>query len=692
MTPRPEDSVESLKGVGKARSKQLAANGIHTLVDLLFHLPLRWEDRRRLLLVGEIQGTGCSVAVRGKVSGLVSRRTRRRGLTLLEAVFEDSTGRMPVIWFNARGVEEKIRRAETVVLFGVVKAGPGGALQLVNPEVEAVDEDVQWTGHLVPVYPTLGTLGGPFLRRLIESALPALGQLEDPLPEEIRRGLALPNLRTALKNLHRPPQDINDRGVTALGRRRSPAHLRLAFDELLAFSLGLAQIRGQRRDVPGPRCRIDHAIRRRAASMLPFQLTSAQRRVTREIAADLESGLPMARLVQGDVGSGKTVVAALAMLIALENDHQVAMMAPTELLAQQHHAELGRLFSKTQWTPELLTGSVGLVRRRDVLAGLADGTYPFVVGTHALFQESVDPANLGLVVIDEQHRFGTLQRQALVGKGVAPHVLVMTATPIPRSLALTLYGDLDLSVIDQMPPGRRTVRTEIRDDGARDRLYPFLRREVEQGGRIFVVYPLIESSEAIDARALTQFSDEMRQALKGLDVATLHGRMSSDDRDAVLGTFRSGEVQVLLATTVIEVGIDVPEATVMVIESAERFGLSQLHQLRGRVGRGSRQSWCVVMVGAGASESARRRLARFAETPDGFALAEADLEMRGPGELAGNRQWGPSNFRFADLVIHHDFVVRARDTARDLSRDGLAPVVAEGFSRYYRTEFEIPVG
>jgi len=599
---------------------------------------------------------------------------------------------MPVIWFNARGVEDRLRKAETVVLYGVAKTAPGGGLQLVNPEVEAVDEGERWVGTLVPVYPALGTIGGPFLRRLIRSALPALAHLPDPLPEDIRHSLALSDLRVALGELHRPAPDCDDGCVAALARRRSPAHRRLAFDELLAFSLGLAHIRGQRRIVPGPRCRVDDAIRRRATSMLPFQLTGAQRRVLREIATDLEAGPPMARLVQGDVGSGKTVVAAMAMLIALENRHQVVMMAPTELLAQQHRAGLERLFEGTPWTPELLAGSVGTVQRRKILAGLADATCPFVVGTHALFQDAVDLANLGLVIIDEQHRFGTVQRQALVGKGASPHMLVMTATPIPRSLALTHYGDLDLSVIDEMPPGRQPVRTEIRDDEAREKLYRFLHSEVGSGGRIFVVYPLIDASESVDARAVNEHLEEMERALPGLRIEVLHGRMDSADRDAVLQGFRSGEVQVILATTVIEVGIDVPEATVMVIESAERFGLSQLHQLRGRVGRGMRQSWCVVMVGEGASETARRRLARFADTPDGFALAEADLEMRGPGELAGIRQWGPSHFRFSDLLIHHDIVVRARATARDLSNDGRLPAVAEALSRYHRVEFEVPVG
>ncbi len=689
---RPGYSVDSLKGVGVARSRLLAAHGIHTLGDLLFHLPLRWEDRRRWVLVEEIEESGSSVAVRGRIMGVFSRRARRRFLTILEGVFEDSSGRMPIIWFNSRGLETRLQQAKTVVLYGVARAAPKGGLQLVNPEVEAMDQGDRWVGALVPVYPILGTIGGPFLRRLICSAMPALDDLRDPLPEAVRRQLDLPDLRTALRDLHRPAPDIDDRAVAALASRRSPSHLRLAFDELLAFSLGLAQLRGRRRMAPGPCCGVDDVIRRRAVSMLPFQLTGAQRRVLGEIAADLEAGPPMARLVQGDVGSGKTVVAALAMLIALENNHQVVMMAPTELLAVQHQAGLERLFQGTPWTPELLSGSVGTARRREILAGLADATCPFVVGTHALIQDAVSLANLGMVVIDEQHRFGTVQRRALVGKGVSPHLLVMTATPIPRSLALTLYGDLDLSVIDEMPPGRQPIRTEIRDDGARERLNQFLRWEVEQGGRVFVVYPLIEASESIDARAVTEYAEEMRLALPGLRVEVLHGRMDPSDRDAVLQGFRSGEVQVILATTVIEVGIDVPEATVMVIESAERFGLSQLHQLRGRVGRGDRQSWCVVMVGAGASEAARRRLARFADTPDGFALAEADLEMRGPGELMGIRQWGPSHFRFADLLIHHDLAVRARATARDLNNDGELPVVAEALSRYHRTEVEFSAG
>lgn len=689
---RPGDTVDCLKGIGAARGRQLGERGFHTVADLLFHIPSKWEDRRRLVAVEDLVEGGSAVSIRGRVSDLVARRARRRGLTLLEGVFEDSTGRLPIIWFNPRGAEERLRQAETVVLFGEPRAARRGGLQMVNPEVEVVDDGAAWAGSLEPVYPSIGSIGGPFLRKLVRSALPALEHLEDPIPEETLEGLALPDLASALKDLHRPAHDIDDRGTEALVGRQSPAHRRLAFGELLAFSLGMARLRGERRVVPGPRCEVNDGIRRRATAMLPFQLTGAQRRVLKEIANDLQAGPPMARLVQGDVGCGKTVVAAMAMLIALENGRQAVMMAPTEVLAEQHRAGLAQLFSGTPWTPELLSGSVDPARRRTILSGLADGSCPFVVGTHALIQDPVDIADLGLVVIDEQHRFGTVQRQALAGKGRSPHQLVMTATPIPRTLALTLYGDLDLSVIDEMPEGRQPVRTEIRDDGAREKLYRFLRQEVESGGRIFIVYPLIDASESIDARALTEYVKEMERALPGLRVETMHGRMDPDDRNRVLEDFRSGEAQVLLATTVVEVGIDVPEATVMVIESAERFGLSQLHQLRGRVGRGPRQSWCVVMVGEGASETAQRRLERFADTSDGFALAEADLEMRGPGELAGTRQWGPTDFRLADLVIHNDLVVHAQAAARELSQSGRLHLVAEALSRYHRVDYENVVG
>ncbi len=639
--------------------------------------------------MGEIAEKGVVVSIRGRVTNLVSRRARRRGLTILRGILDDGTGRLPVVWFNARGLEKRVRELENVVLFGTIREAQDGRLQLIHPEVEDAGS---WTGRIVPVYPAVEGIGSSFFRRLIEAAFPALDDIIDPLPEALLEELKLPGLRHALRTLHQPPADTSPEALEKLHDRRSPADRRLAFDELLAFSLGLADLRRRRREQYGLRCPVTSAVQRRLESVVPFELTSAQRRVFGEIAGNLGTGIPMARLLQGDVGSGKTIVAALAMMVVLEHGYQVGLMAPTEVLALQHRVSLKELFRETPWEPVLLTGSVGARRRREILTGMEQGTTPCVVGTHAMIQETVRWRRLGLVVIDEQHRFGAAQRQALVDKGRSPHLLVMTATPIPRSLALTLYGDLDVSVIDEMPPGRRPVRTEIRDDAARARLYRFVREEVRRGGRVFVVYPLIEASDAIDARAVTDYAETVRRDLPGVRLGILHGRMDPAERDRVLDAFRTGEVEVLLATTVVEVGIDVPEASVMIIENAERFGLSQLHQLRGRIGRGGRNSWCVVMVGEGASDAARRRLKLFAETNDGFRLAEADLELRGSGDIGGVRQWGPSGFRFADLPRHLDLVETARTTARQLAENGEISLVKRALSRYHRTEFVIRAG
>jgi ATP-dependent DNA helicase RecG len=391
----------------------------------------------------------------------------------------------------------------------------------------------------------------------------------------------------------------------------------------------------------------------------------------------------MARLIQGDVGSGKTVVAAMAMLMALDSGHQVAFMAPTELLAEQHGRTFSGFLANAGYASEQLTGSMPAAEQRRVRDGLADGLVRSVVGTHALFQESVTFENLGLVVVDEQHRFGVTQRQALAEKGRAPHLLVMTATPIPRSLALTVYGDLDLSIIDEMPPGRRLVKTHLRFEEARTKVFEFLRREIGQGGRVFIVYPFIDASDELEGAALTEHEEEVRRALPGVDVAVLHGRLDRAAREQAISRFRDGSVQVLLATTVVEVGVDVPEASVMLIESAQRFGLSQLHQLRGRVGRGKRQSWCILMADDSLGEDARRRLEVVCESDDGFEIAEADLELRGPGELTGIRQWGPAGFRFADLFRDRDLINLTRDLAAESESSGELEGLREALGAYH---------
>jgi ATP-dependent DNA helicase RecG len=422
--------------------------------------------------------------------------------------------------------------------------------------------------------------------------------------------------------------------------------------------------------VQAPVCAITEAIRDAARRLLPFKLTGAQRRVVGEIVADLQRPEPMARLLQGDVGSGKTVVATLAALVALEAGLQVAFLAPTELLAAQHHGTLSRLLAHTVHRPLLLSGSLSAKAKSGVRDRLAEGAPALVVGTHALLEQTVSLPRLGLVIIDEQHRFGVAQRQALVDKAEAPHVLVMTATPIPRSLALSVYGDLEVSTLDELPPGRTPVATVLRDDSARPKLFEFLRREVEQGGQVYWVFPLIEESEAISARAVATHVELVRQALPGVSVGVVHGRLAAAERDEVMAGFAGGQVSVLCATTVIEVGVDVPNASVMVIENAERFGLAQLHQLRGRVGRGRRRSVCALLTGTECPPESLQRLQLFASTNDGFRISEEDFRTRGPGELTGLRQWGRPELAVASLWIHQRELQAARDIARDADREG----------------------
>ncbi len=437
---------------------------------------------------------------------------------------------------------------------------------------------------------------------------------------------------------------------------------------------------------------MDDDLRQLAAEMLPFRLTKAQRRVVREIANDMLGPHPMARLLQGDVGSGKTVVAALAMMVAARSGYQAALMAPTEILAEQHRRTLESLFALTPLRPVLLTAGVAPREARATRVALERGEVALVVGTHALLQETVGFARLGLVIVDEQHRFGAAQRQALLSKGAAPHLLVMTATPIPRSLALTLYGDLDLSILDELPPGRVPVRTELRPASARSRVLAFVRREISEGGRALLVYPLIEASDRVEAASIQDAVSQIRVELPGIALGLIHGRMARAEREDVFARFRSGAVQAVLATTVVEVGVDVPEASVIVIESAERFGLSQLHQLRGRVGRGTRPSWCILLIHPEAGADACRRLEIFCTTRDGFELAEADLVLRGPGELAGTRQWGPTGFRFADLVRDHDLVGEARRVAVELAARGELETARTALARFHSIAPDPPPG
>ncbi len=589
-SPHPDDPLTGLVGIGPRSAEALAGDGIHTVLDLLLHLPRRYEDRSRLTKLDDQLEPGSWVLVLGRVGGLRVRRISRRRLHIVDGLIDDGHGSLAVVWFNQRWIHRRLRDEPELYLFGQIREAKGGRLQLVNPEIEEAGEDAE---RIVPVYPRLGRFGGKRLRRLIGQCLPAAKMCTDPLSEVLRARYSLPILGDALTEIHAPrapDRDLDRQQLVAeLNGGRSAFQRRLAFDELLAFACAMTWRRRLRRATDAPPIEASARDPVRYRSLFPFELTAAQQRVLLEIAADLGRGVPMARLVQGDVGSGKTVVAVMAMLMVLESGYQVAFMAPTELLAEQHTRTLSSVLLEAGYPPKLLTSSLPSAQQRAVRDGLTEGSLGCVVGTHALFQQSVSYRRLGLVVVDEQHRFGVAQRQALVGKGHSPHLLVMTATPIPRSLAMTVYGDLDLSIIDELPPGRSTVRTYLRFSDARAKVFKFLQTEIADGGRAFVVYPIIDASEDIEAAALTDHEIDVRRRLPGVEVGVLHGRLDRAQREEVVAGFRSGAIQVLLATTVVEVGVDVPEASVMVIESAERFGLSQLHQLRGRVGRGGRQ-------------------------------------------------------------------------------------------------------
>jgi ATP-dependent DNA helicase RecG len=606
---------------------------------------------------------------------------------IVDGVVDDGRGRLKVVWFNHRWIYRRISDEPELYLYGQLREQRGGGLHLVNPEIEEMGDEVE---RVVPVYRRLGRFGGRRLRRLIEQCAPAAPRCGDPLSDAIRKRFALPTLADTLRELHAPkcPDDEEGRAeiLDGLNQGRSRFHHRLAFDELLAFACAMSSRRVARRSAAAPQIDTSTIDADRMRRLLPFELTAAQERVLEEITGDLGGRQPMARLIQGDVGSGKTVVAAMAMLMVLDSGQQVAFMAPTELLAEQHGRTFSGLLKEAGHPTHQLTGSLPAAEQRRVREGIADGSLRLVVGTHALFQESVTFKDLGLVVVDEQHRFGVTQRQALAEKGRAPHLLVMTATPIPRSLALTVYGDLDLSVIDEMPPGRRPVKTHLRFEGARNKVFEFLRTEIGEGGRVFIVYPLIDASDELEAAALTEREDEVRRALPGVEMAVLHGRLDRAARESAIARFRDGSVQVLLATTVVEVGVDVPEASVMVIESAQRFGLSQLHQLRGRVGRGERQAWCILMADEGLGEDARRRLEVVCESNDGFEIAEADLELRGPGELTGIRQWGPAGFRFANLFRDRDLINLTRDLAAESESSGELEGLFQALGAYHRVD------
>ena len=592
----------------------------------------------------------------------------------------DEAGMFRVVWMNQPFLQDVFSPGQRVAFYGKVEWRESGGLRLTNPQYELTDtstddeDDGLHTGRIVPVYERIGSLTPKQLRRLVHDVLSQLpSRVQDPLPAALRRRHALPGRREALWAAHFP---VAGTALGLLNQFRSPAQIRLILEELFLFQLGLGLRRQAKAAERKPRMiRVDDTVRRSALAVLPFRLTPGQKRALRTIVDDMRRPQPMNRLLQGDVGCGKTIVALLAALVAMENGLQVAFMAPTELLAEQHYLSIRPLLAASRFRVVALTGSAGAKTKRDTVAALETGQADLVVGTHALVQRDVRFRDLGLAIIDEQHRFGVLQRAILRDKGRRPDVLVMTATPIPRTLALTSYGDLDISVIKDLPPGRRPVKTKVESESRRDAVYEFVRRRLREGRQAYVVYPLVEESAKIDVRAATQMAETLTVLFSDYVVGLLHGRMKPVERDAVMRRFAGGDIHLLVATTVVEVGVDVPNAAVMVVEHAERFGLAQLHQLRGRVGRGAQQSYCRLLYQRPLSQMARARLRAVAKSTDGFDIAEQDLQLRGPGEMLGTRQSGVPTLRVANLVRDHALMETARTEAFAALADG---EVAEG--------------
>ena len=660
--PPPEAGLDApvttLPGIGSVNAKRLARLGIHTIGDLLQHFPRRYVNYATLKPIGKLR-VGDQVTIIGNVWDFGERITRG-GRKLVHAIVSDASGSIQATWFNPYVIRQ-LTKGKTYAFSGTVDAYLG-RLVMVNPEWEPVEKDLVNTARLVPVYPLTQGMSQRWLRRLMKKVVDAWApRLEDYLPEPLRQELGLMALSEAYRQIHFP----DDEETLRAARRR------LVFDELLFLQLGVLHQRQVWRSHSAHSLITHKAWLDQFLGRLPFTLTQAQERALHEILEDMEKTTPMSRLLQGDVGSGKTVVAAAAMWIAACNGAQAALMVPTEILAEQHYRSLTRLLegmTLPHGVPlriALLTGSVRGREREEILRDIATARVHIVVGTHALIQEGVEFHNLGLAVVDEQHRFGVEQRAALRSKGHYPHLLVMSATPIPRTLALTVYGDLDLSVIDEMPPGRQPILTRWLKPTERERAYAFIRRQVEAGRQAFIIYPRVESDDdeaAEEKAAVNAFEFLQKEVFPHLRLGLLHGRLKGDEKDRVMRAFAAGEIDILVATSVVEVGIDVPNATVMLIESAERFGLAQLHQFRGRVGRGEHKSYC-ILISEGNTPEAVERLRAMETTQDGFKLAEKDLELRGPGDFFGTRQSGLPPLRLAKLTD-----TKTLDLARRVAR------------------------
>jgi ATP-dependent DNA helicase RecG len=705
-----------VKGVGPRIAEVLAGKGIYTVGDLLHYLPFRYEDRLNPRGIAELRaGEMATVVAEVRNSGLF----RTRKMPIFQLTVGQGRTRLRCLWFNATYLQDKFVPGQMIALYGKVEEDDRSReLQIIQPQFEILGEPSDGEdgaekkmaesleiGRIVPIYEATGRLTPRWFRKAIRTALDNLApDMPDPIPAAVRGHMGLISPRAALWNVHWPEPGES---LEQLQSSRTPAHVRMIFDELFFVELGLELKKRQLKAETGIAFRLDDRARAAIKKILPFHPTAAQKRVLKEIAGDMEKPYPMRRLLQGDVGSGKTIVAFEAAIIAIENGYQVALMAPTEILAQQHYFSARRILENAGYRIVLLTGSLEADRKREIRRHIAQGNAQLVIGTHALLEEKVEFGNLGLVIVDEQHRFGVMQRLKLMKKsgegtgedhvGAAlgrpaehssaeaapePDVLVMTATPIPRTLALTLYGDLDLSVLDELPPGRTPIVTKCVSDDQSPKIWDFVRKQVSAGNQAYVVYPVIAENEESELKAAIKMYRELSGVVfKDLKVGLLHGRLDTELKDQVMRMFQSGELQILVATTVIEVGVDVPAASVMVIEHAERFGLSQLHQLRGRIGRGAAKSYCVLMTGGKVTEEAERRLKAMVDTNDGFKIAELDLELRGPGEFFGTKQAGLPSFRVANIIRDHELLEAAKREAAGVLAGPNAEISSEEISR-----------
>lgn len=646
----------------------LETRGLRVVEDLLYYFPFRYEDRSNLKTISHL-APGEMATVIAEVRSSKLAGFRRRNLGLLEAEFGDSS-RATLLgkWFHGAHLADRLQPGTRVALFGKIELDTyRGELQIVHPELEflAGEEDdadsALHVGRIVPVYESAGKVNTRAIRTLVHRILEELPELEDRLPESIRRSLRFPPIADAIRQTHFPEAGTP---IRILNDFRSAAQFRLIFEEFFWLECGLEIKRKKAQTMPGIAFELTDRVREQIKQLLPFKPTNAQKKVLREIAEDMARPSPMNRLLQGDVGSGKTIVAAEAAVIALENGYQVAMLAPTEILATQHYLAFKPLLQKLGYTVALLTGSSTAREKLKIKEMLRSGLIPVAIGTHALIEKDVEFARLGFVIIDEQHRFGVMQRLQLLQKGITPDVLVMTATPIPRTLAMTIYGDLDASIIDEMPPGRQKIVTKHLTSDRAEMAYSVIQREIEAGRQAYVVYPVIEESETQAMKAAQQMYEHLsREVFPNIAVGLLHGRLSAVEKEDAMEAFRSGRTKILVSTTVIEVGVDVPNATVMVIEQAERFGLSQLHQLRGRVGRGGEQSYCILITEK-LNDAGKERIRALVDSNDGFEIAEIDLKLRGPGELFGTKQSGLPSLRIASILRDPDILAAAKHEAR----------------------------